>query len=164
MSEDDEIIYSLYLFGYSNYSRVGYAPKLVHFTQSPQNPQNDVSTILGGVGLAISAHGQAAEEAVDFVNYVAHPGNQDGAYMQNAGHPGNLQAWKSKESNVLCHNFFIDTLETLQKAYVRPQHPGWNGFQEQGADLLHQGLVKNESSDTLIKQLNEVYRPTRQHE
>ena len=164
MSEDDEIIYSPYLFGYSNYSRVGYTSKLVRFTHSPRNPQNDVSTILGGVGLAISAHCEAIKAAVDFVSYVAHPDNQVGAYLQHAGQPGNLRAWKSKESNVLCHDFFIDTLETLQKAYVRPQHPGWNGFQEQGADLLHQGLVKNEPSHALIKQLNELYKSIRQNE
>ncbi len=158
MSQEDEIIYSPCLFGYSNYARKGYAPRLVHFSNSPKNPQNDISTLLGGVGLAISAHCEAIKEAVDFVNYVAHPDNQAGAYLLNAGQPGNLHAWKSKESNILCSNFFSDTLETLEKAYVRPQHPGWNNFQEQGADLLHKGLVKNESPETMIKQLNELYK------
>ena len=158
MSEDDEIIYSPYLFGYSNYSREGYAAKLVHFTNSPQNPQNDVSTILGGVGLAVSAQCGAVKEAVDFVSYVARPEIQEGPYLQHAGQPASLHAWKSKQSNVLCNDFFNNTLETLENAYVRPQHPGWNGFQEEGASLLHEGLVRNESPDTLIKRLNELYK------
>ncbi|TRX60051.1 carbohydrate ABC transporter substrate-binding protein [Fulvivirga sp. M361] len=163
MSDEDEIIYSPYLFGYSNYSREGYASKLVHFANSPQNPQQDISTILGGVGLAVSAHCEATKEAVDFANYVAHPENQEGAYLQHAGQPGSLKAWESEQGNALCHNFFRDTLATLEKAYVRPQHPGWNNFQEQGADLLHEGLIKNQPSDTLIKQLNELYKTILQH-
>ena len=158
MSQEDEIIYSPYLFGYSNYSREGYAARLVHFTNSPQNSQKDISTILGGVGLAISAQCEMVEGAVDFVSYVAHPDNQEGAYTHHAGQPASLRAWKNKQNNVLCNNFFLDTLETLEKAYVRPQHPGWNTFQEQGANLLHEGLVKNEPSDNLIKKLNKQYK------
>lgn len=164
MGQEDEIIYSPYLFGYSNYAREGYASKLVHFSNSPKNPQNDISTLLGGVGLAISAQCKRIKEAVDFVSYVAHPENQAGAYLQHAGQPGNLRAWKSKESNRLCNNFFYGTLETLEKAYVRPQHPGWNSFQEQGADLLHKGLTRNEPSHAMMKQLNELYRSILQHD
>lgn len=158
MSQEDEIIYAPYLFGYSNYSREGYAARLVHFTNSPNNPLNDASTILGGVGLAVSAQCKAVKEAVDFVSYVADPDNQEGAYTKHAGQPGSLRAWKNKQNNVLCNNFYLDTLKTLEKAYVRPQHPGWNTFQEHGANLLHEGLVKNEPSDNLIKQLNKQYK------
>jgi multiple sugar transport system substrate-binding protein len=46
----------------------------------------------------------------------------------------------------------------MEMAYVRPQHPGWNKFQEKGAAMLHRGLVKNISSTSLVKGLNQLYR------
>lgn len=158
MSSNDEIIYSPYIFGYSNYSREGYSKNIVHFTDSPINPLNDVSTILGGVGLAISKHCQDVKAAVEFVAFVASSKNQEGIYTLNSGQPGNLNAWKSENNNKMCNDFFNNTLKTLKKAYVRPQHPAWNLFQEQGACLLHQGVLEDMQSDKLIKNLNQLYQ------
>lgn len=158
MGEGNEIVYSPYLFGYTNYSREGYATNLVHFTNSPVNPKHEISTILGGVGLAISSQCKQVKLAADFVSFVAHPEIQEGIYTKSGGQPGNLSAWTSKRNNEMCTNFFVDTLKTMEDAYVRPQHPMWNSFQEQGADLLHEGVLKNMESDRLMKQFNELYK------
>ena len=40
MGADEDIIYSPYLFGYTNYSRSGYTKNLLHFTNSPIGSQN----------------------------------------------------------------------------------------------------------------------------
>ena len=158
MAEDNEIIYSPFLFGYTNYSRSGYAKNLVKFGNSPTNPNIEVSTILGGVGLAISAHCEHRDLAAAYVNYVAKAETQEGIYTKNGGQPGNLEAWQSDANNRLCNNFFANTMDTMNKAYVRPQHMGWNKFQEQGAELLHNGLVKDIPSDTIMKKLNQLYQ------
>lgn len=158
MGEDDEIIYSPFLFGYTNYSRAGYAKNLVNFCNSPTNPNKDVSTILGGVGLAVSAECEHADLAVAYVSYVANAETQEGIYTQNGGQPGNLVAWQNEAGNTICHNFFKDTLQTMEKSYVRPRHKGWNQFQEQGAELLHSGLLKELPSNTIMKVLNQLYQ------
>ena len=158
MATEDEIIYSPFLFGYTNYSREGFAKNIVSFSNSPVNPKNNVSTILGGVGLAVSAKCEYVDEAVAYVHYVAEAKTQETIYTENGGQPGNLYAWQSEANNKLCNNFFIDTLQTMEKAYVRPQHVGWNEFQELGADLLHKGLVRDIASDRLIGDLNQLYK------
>ena len=158
MKTKDEIIYSPYLFGYTNYSRLGFTKNNINFSNSPTNPKNNVSTILGGVGLAVSAKSKHAEIAVTYTSYVAKGETQEGIYTKNGGQPGNLLAWQSAVNNGLCNNFFNNTLKTMEMAYVRPQHPGWNQFQEKGAALLHNGLVKNISSTNLLKDLNLLYR------
>ncbi|WP_422079314.1 ABC transporter substrate-binding protein [Ulvibacterium sp.] len=158
MAAGDEIIYSPFLFGYTNYSRKGYAKNVVHFSNSPANPANDVSTILGGVGLAVSAKCKQVDLAVAYVDYVARAETQEGLYTKNGGQPGNLIAWESASNNVLCHDFFDETRTTMERAYVRPRHKGWNKFQEEGAELLHNGLVKNSPSDKVMKDLNQLYR------
>jgi len=158
MATNDEIIYSPYLFGYTNYSREGFAKKNINFSNSPTNPKNNISTILGGVGLAVSAKSKHADLAIAYAVYVAKGETQEGIYTENGGQPGNLLAWQSSVNNGLCNNFFNNTLKTMEMAYVRPQHPGWNKFQEKGAAMLHSGLVKNISSTSLVKGLNQLYR------
>ena len=158
MGSDDRIIYSPYLFGYTNYSRVGFTKNILSFSNSPINPDNIVSTILGGVGLAISTKCKHAMQAVEYVKYIASSKTQKGPYTKNEGQPGNLVAWKSKNNNILCNNFFKNTITTMENAYVRPQHSGWNQFQEKGADLLHEGIIKDIPSDKLMKKLNELYK------
>ena len=158
MGSDNQIIYSPYLFGYTNYSRVGYAENILSFSNSPINPNTEISTILGGVGLAISSKCKHASQAVDYIKYVATSKTQETTYTKNGGQPGNLVAWKSKNNNVLCNNFFKNTMATMENAYVRPQHLGWNQFQEEGADSLHRGIIKGISSVLLMKDLNQLYQ------
>ncbi len=158
MANEESILYAPYLFGYTNYSREGFSKNRLKFTNSPVSPSSPVTTILGGVGLAISARCQFVSAAAGFVAFAALANTQEGIYTQNGGQPGNLVAWLSEENNRLCNNFFKETLKTFEKAYVRPQHPGWNHFQEQGADLLHQGLLQNRESGSIMKDLNQLYQ------
>jgi multiple sugar transport system substrate-binding protein len=158
MSTDDEIIYSPYLFGYTNYSREGYKKYIVNFSDCPINPGSNVSSILGGVGLGISSNCKYINEAVDYVKFVADPFVQETIFTKHGGQPGNLNAWKNEDNNILCHDFFKNTINTLQNAYLRPQHPLWNNFQEQGSELLHAGLIKNNPSEKMMKDLNQLYK------
>jgi len=158
MAANADIIYAPFLFGYTNYSREGYAKHIVNFSNSPINSKHDVSTILGGVGLAISAKCKHPELATTYVDYVASAEIQTTTFTENGGQPGNLLAWQNKDNNRLCSNFFDDTIKTMQKAYVRPRHQGWNHFQEQGAAILHDGLVQKTPANKIMKSLNQLYK------
>lgn len=158
MGNKDEIIYSPYLFGYTNYSRTEYTKKLVHFTNSPVGVHKNISTIMGGVGLAVSALTEHPKVAANFAEYVAGAEVQSGLFTKNGGQPANKLAWQSAENDQLCNHFFKDSMWTIENAFIRPQHPGWNEFQEQGADLIHEGILKNIAADKIMKQLNELYK------
>lgn len=158
MGNEDEMIYSPYLFGYTNYSRPGYTKHVVNFTNSPIGVQENISTILGGVGLAVSAKSNFAAVAVKFVEFVAGAEIQEEIFTLNGGQPGNKLAWQNIKNNQLCNYFYYDTMSTIENAYIRPQHPGWNQFQEQGADLLHEGILKNSSSEKIMDDLNALYK------
>src|SRR5262249_21337747 len=56
MAATDDVVYCPLLFGYSNYARPGFRPKLVHFTNIPSAGRGPRGAILGGTGLAISSH------------------------------------------------------------------------------------------------------------
>ena len=158
MAADSGIIYSPFLFGYTNYSREGYAEHIVNFMDSPHNPEYDVSTILGGVGLAVSAKCAYPQWAISYAEYVSSEGTQTGIFAKNGGQPANLVAWQDNDNNGLCSNFFRDTLKTMQRVYVRPRHNLWNLFQEKGAEILHEGLVNMRPSEQIMKELNDRYK------
>jgi multiple sugar transport system substrate-binding protein len=158
MSTDDEIIYSPYLFGYTNYSREGYKMHIVNFSDCPISPISKVSSILGGVGLAISSNCKYVNQAVDYIKYVADPFVQETTFTKHGGQPGNMNAWNNEDNNKLCNNFFKNTINTLQNSFVRPQHPLWNRFQDEGSDLLHSGMTNNYSSKKIMKDLNQLYK------
>ncbi|RIV71531.1 extracellular solute-binding protein [Flagellimonas aequoris] len=160
MASGDEILYSPFLFGYVNYSQTGFARKTVSFHNSPTGAKNGVSTILGGVGLAVSNKCEHPDEAVSYVVYTAMGNVQKGIYAKNGGQPGNLIAWQDEDNNNRSLDFFKNTLQTMENVYVRPQHPGWNRFQEQGADLLHLGLISDVESSKIMKDLNQLYEST----
>jgi len=158
MSSDEHLVYAPYLFGYTNYARQGYAQYRLDFSNSPTDLASDVSTIMGGVGLAVSANSKTPKEAARFVEFVASADIQTGLFTESGGQPGNLIAWQDEHNNDVCGQFFNDTLKTMTTAYVRPNHPGWNHFQEQGAELIHQGVIADTASNIIINELNQLYK------
>ncbi len=154
MGNGEDILYCPHLFGYTNYSREGYTKYVVHFTHSPVGKQKNISTLLGGVGLAVSSKSNYPYIATNFVESEI----QEGVFTLNDGQPGNMIAWQNENNNALCGNFFKDTLSTIEKAYVRPKHTGWNEFQDQGCVLLHERILKNRPPSKIMNDLNELYK------
>lgn len=157
MASHDQIIYCPFTFGYTNYSRVGFAEKPVHFCDVPHYMLNRKTSLLGGAGLAVSAKTKNLKACLDFMKYILDPKIQRTVYYFEGGQPGHLSAWKNIECNADCLNFFKNTLYTIEHAYVRPQAPGYNKFQEKAADLLHTVIINNSDHGTLISRLNTLF-------
>jgi multiple sugar transport system substrate-binding protein len=162
MSQSDEVAYVPLLFGYSNYARAGFRPRLLRFGGIPSaGPRAGGGAILGGTGLAISARCRHKAEAAAFADWVCGAETQAGLYVQAGGQPGNRLAWLDAEANVLCQGFFADTLPTLQAAFLRPRYNGFMAFQDQAGAAIHAWLREGGSGEALIDRLNQIYRATR---
>lgn len=160
MSTTDDISYCPLLFGYSNYARSGYAPHLCHFTNIPSSLWEDGprGAILGGAGLAISSHCQAIAEACAYAQWVASPECQSTLYVTSGGQPGNRQAWLDPSVNAATSNFFVDTLETLDQAYLRPRYDGFVSFLDKASLVLHDYLLHSGDQGSILNQLDTLYR------
>ena len=157
MASRDEIIYCPFTFGYSNYSRAGFAAHLIHFCNVPQYGNVGKTALLGGAGIAVSAKTKNLNACLDFIQYILDPKIQRTAYYLEGGQPACLSAWRDKECNADCADFFENTLYTVENAYVRPRVPGFNRFQEKAADLLHAAITTHSDGGTLISRLNTLY-------
>lgn len=152
MSSTDALVYCPLSFCYTNYARAGYAAQLVRFHTIP----GVRGGLLGGAGIAVSAHTRHPAEAAAYAAWLSSADVQRGLYVEQGGQPGNRVAWEDDHANALTHNFFRDTLPTLDAAYLRPRWYGWHLFQEQAGDLIHAMLLRG-SVDNCLDELNALY-------
>jgi multiple sugar transport system substrate-binding protein len=163
MSASDEVAYIPLAFGYSNYARPGFRPHLVRFTDVPAASDGvPRGAVLGGVGLAVSAQTKEPEAAFAYARFVASPETQRGVFFEAGGQPGHRGAWLDPAVNAASSSFFLDTLATLDNAYLRPRYLGWMEVQDEAGLLLHRFLVDRGEIDATLEALDGLYRGSRQ--
>lgn len=136
----DEYWYAAPLYGYTNYSREGFRAKTLAYDDVPSFDGRASGSQLGGAGIAVSAHSQNPDLAAQVAHYLASAASQNGPYTELHGQPGNLRAWLSPRMNSLTHNFFRNTLRSIERSWVRPRVVGWPDFQFQVSQVIHRSL------------------------
>ena len=89
MSTRDDIAYCPFAYGYSNYSREGYARHRLEFTDLVSiDGFGPLHSTLGGTGIAVSSRCTHKEIAVDYAGFTAGPECQRTIYYYSGGQPG----------------------------------------------------------------------------
>lgn len=160
MTQQDDIAYCPFAYGYSNYSRQGYARKLLHFHDlvSLNKQDGPMISTLGGAGLAVSSQGKHIDVAMAYAQFVASPEIQETLYVENGGQPGHLRAWENERVNAATADYFTNTLPTLQRAYLRPRYDGHLHFQDHAGDVVVNYLKHGGSEKIVLDELNRMYR------
>ena len=162
MGETDELVYVPLIYGYVNYSIEGFRKNLVRFADIPVLRGEPSGSVIGGVGLAISARCKAVPEAVEYAMYVASGECQKGLYFESGGQPGHREAWLDEHVNRISHGFFRNTLKTLDLTYVRPRYPGYLNIQEKAGEIVREFLLGTENGRETIRKINELYRESKE--
>ena len=158
MVASDGMVYCPAAFGYSNYAREGRVPWLRFAPLAGPGTEPRRGALLGGAGMAVSAHSQAAGEAAAFMAWLHTPAIQAGLYVEAGGQPGNIAAWRSDAVNAGMHGFLADTLPSLEAAYVRPRFAGFVPFVEDAGVLINHCLRGQYDMRELHRDLAERYR------
>lgn len=163
MTLTDDIAYCPFGYGYSNYSRDGYARKLLHFHDMITLDGNtNLRSTLGGTGLAVSSNCRHVDIAMKYAEFVASPECQRGLYTDNGGQPGHLSAWTDIANNQKTHNYFANTLPALQRAFLRPRYYGSMYFQDHAGDVVRDYLMNGGNELDVLQQMNELYQQSKQ--
>ncbi len=159
MSTAGDLVYCPLLFGYSNYARPGFRPNLVKFTNIPANGSGGCAGgILGGTGLAISSRTAHPKEAAAYAEFTAAGATQRTTYFACGGQPGYRQAWTDASNNAAASNYFLDTLETLDKSYLRPRYKGYMELQDHAGLIIHEFLREGQEPEKPLARLDDLYR------
>lgn len=162
MTLTDDIAYCPFAYGYSNYSRPGYARKLLHFHDMISlNGAYNLRSTLGGTGLAVSSGSAHIEMAVKYAEYVASATCQQTVFFENGGQPGHLSAWKDEVVNSRSNNFFAATLPALQRAFLRPRYHGHMFFQDHAGDIVRDYLMNGGAELQVLEKMNKLYVESR---
>ena len=156
MSSNNDKIYCPLLYGYSNYSRKNFRDGLIKFTNIPsfdENINNCKGAQIGGTGLAISKETKNIEIALEYVFWVASEECQKNSYYYSGGQPAHIEAWKDKNINNNCNNFFINTLKTLENAWLRPRFDGYMYFQDIAGTIINDYLKNDKQADITIDKI-----------
>jgi multiple sugar transport system substrate-binding protein len=159
MTQTDDYWYCPFAYGYSNYSRKGYAKSLLTYTDLVKfRTGTPLQSTLGGTGLSVSSFTSNKKWALQFVKWVVSADVQSTFYVEHGGQPGYRTAWLSNDVNRNCNNYFIDTLDTLDRAYVRPRYNGYLHFQDLAGLPLQKYLLDELSSANALEEMNKLYR------
>jgi multiple sugar transport system substrate-binding protein len=157
LATTNDFAHAVCLYGYSNYSRLGFREHLVNYDDVPSFDGDAAGSQLGGAGIAVSSQTKNRREAGKAATLLALPEVQSGDYGLNSGQPGNLVAWKSHHLNDITNNFFGNTLRTLERAWVRPRILGWPDVQYQSSLVIHSMVTNRRVSKNDISSLNSIY-------
>lgn len=160
MTSRDDIAYCPFAYGYSNYSRRGYARRVLEFGDVVELAGSPLRTTLGGTGLAISKHSQHLAEAAAFAAFIADPDYQRSQFTQNGGQPGHRSAWTDQQNNEMTRDFFRSTLPCLDRAYLRPRYQGSLAFQgRDGAGVpIREYLRDGGDPHRVMATIDQMYR------
>lgn len=158
----DAPAYSPFGYGYTNYSRNGYCRFPLVFADAPGvNGNGPRGTVIGGTGIAVSSSSRHRELAADYAFWIAGAECQAGLFFDAGGQPGNAVAWESDHCNAATRDFFRNTRETLETAWLRPRYDGYMGFQDRGGDIVHAFLRGEATPATTLDALQAAYEESR---
>lgn len=157
MVNTNNIAYCPFAYGYSNYSRIGYSKNLLHFYDLVSLNGQNMTSALGGTGLAVSAFSKHIPEAIKYAEFTGSSYVQQNIFADNGGQPGHLQAWKNERINNTTHQYFQNTLPALERAFLRPRYFGHMDFQDYAGDFVRDYLMNGGDEILILNKMNELY-------
>ncbi len=159
MSRGDAIAYCAFAYSYGNYCRPHFAERpLAYGNLVRLDAGRPLRSIVGGTGIAVTRRCEAAEAAAAFAGYCASPAVQGGLYTYAGGQPARREAWTDRQLDAFNGHFFSATLESHEKALLRPRYDGYVPLQEEAGRPLQDFLRGRATRDEAWQQINERYR------
>ena len=158
MTTTNDFFYCPFAYGYSNYSRKGYANHTLTYSNLVSFQGKPLISTLGGTGLAISAQTSQSDWAIQFAQWVCSKLVQRTLYYETGGQPGHRAAWEDTVVNHHCNDFFQNTLSTLDQAFVRPRYNGYLHFQDLAGDPIRHYLMNGGDARQVLETVNTLYR------
>lgn len=151
------------IYGYVNYAapREREAHSIV-FRNAPRAAKNSrPGSTLGGTGVGISRRCRITSALLAHLRWLLSTEAQVDFIPTHDGQPSRRQAWSDDVVNARWQNFYKNTAETIEHAYVRPRHAGYVAFQTDASELLRRGLEERVPHGTILERLQASYARSR---
>lgn len=156
MSSRDDLVLCPAVYGFSPYARAGRTRRLNYCDLPGLLPGAGGST-LGGAGVGISAWSKHPEAAANIARLLVDREMQCNCIALNEGQPALAAAWDSPQVQQHVPGFYATTRQTLERAWVRPTHAGYPGFQRSAGPVVEQFLRQHRSAQATLDRLEALW-------
>ena len=158
MARNDGVALCPLIYGYVNYS----APESGHrvaFRNAPRAMRGGrPGSTLGGTGIGVSRRCAVTPELKQHLLWLMGEDAQTHFIPGRDGQPSRRWAWHDAGVNRRWGNFYADTADTLEAAYVRPRFDGYIAFQTKASAFLREAFDNRMPSREAVRALNALYR------
>lgn len=161
MAAHDDVALCPLIYGYVNYAAPGSGHPIA-FCDAPRMASGGrPGSTLGGTGIGISRRCALTDELRRHLLWLMGAEAQQGFIPDHEGQPSRRCAWHDEAVNARWGNFYRDTAQTLEAAYVRPRHSGYITFQTRASALLREAFAQRRNPDTTLEALQALYAESR---
>jgi multiple sugar transport system substrate-binding protein len=161
MATHDDVVLCPLIYGYVNYA----APvtgKTIRFSNAPRIATGGrPGSTLGGTGIGISRRCTMTPELTRHLLWLMSAEAQTGFIPAHDGQPSRRSAWADEGVNRRWGDFYRNTADTLEAAYVRPRHSGYIPFQTRASALLREAFDSRRPATAVVAELQTLYRASR---
>jgi multiple sugar transport system substrate-binding protein len=161
MAEHDDVALCPLVYGYVNYA----APQGGHPLAFHNAPRARVDgrpgSTLGGTGIGISRRCNVTPELKTHLLWLMSQEAQSGFIPDHEGQPLRRDAWHDERVNAHWGDFYRNTADTLEQAYVRPRHDGYIAFQGKASALLGAAFDERRPAVDVLSELQSLYAASR---
>jgi multiple sugar transport system substrate-binding protein len=161
MATSDAIAYVPLVYGYVNYAAPALGRQAVGFGDAPRGPSGRRGSVLGGTGVGLTSRTRPTPELIEHMRWLMSEEAQVDFIPRHDGQPSARRAWRDDGVNRLWRDFYRNTLDTAQQAWLRPRYDGYIRFQTEAAALIRGGLVESAPSRITLAKLRESWRQSR---
>lgn len=159
-SADDVALVPL-IYGYVNYSAPNAGHKVTFHNAPRMVPGGRPGSTIGGTGIGISRRCQVTPELKAHLLWLLSAEAQAGFIPDHEGQPSRRDAWHDQQVNTAWGQFYANTADTLEAAYVRPRFDGYIALQTVGSVALRAAMARGETAQAAVTELNVLYKKHR---
>jgi multiple sugar transport system substrate-binding protein len=162
MAQGTDIAYCPLIYGYVNYAAPPAGRHPVRFTDvAAVRAGGALGSTLGGTGLALTRRAAITPELLTHLRNLMSEQTQRCFIPRHDGQPSARAAWRDDEVNAQWGNFYRDTLQTVEAAWVRPRYKNFIAFQTAASALMRAALESGTSAALLLSELQQQYASSR---
>lgn len=157
MAASDDVVLCPLIYGYVNYAAPE-AGQPIAFQNAPRRTAGGrPGSTLGGTGIGVSRRCTVTPELKAYLLWLLGPEAQTGFIPAHDGQPSRREAWHDEAINRRWNDFYRNTAETLEAAYVRPRHEGYITFQGKASAMLRDAFAARRPVGDVLAGLQALY-------
>ncbi len=161
MATHDDVALCPLIYGYVNYAAPAEG-RAIRFSDAPRiTAGGRPGSTLGGTGIGISRRCEVTPQLIRHLLWLMGGEAQTVFIPLHDGQPSRRSAWADEAVNRRWGDFYRNTADTLEAAYVRPRHAGYIAFQTKASALLREAFQARRPAGTVVAELQTLYRASR---